>query len=230
MSGMTRQVIVFGSSLFSRMVCALFEGHGVQVAARTAHQQFMPPAVAEGPPFVAFETISQTHPPAEYELFVALEHSRNNVARAEIVQAAREQGYRLASFIHPSAQLGEGVTMGEHCLVLEGVIAQYGVRIGDNAVVGARCFFGQQAEVEANAYFGSSVFVDRHARIGRHCVFGSQVRIAEGVKVADWTYLKAFEDLTSSMRDPVFVHDALRAPGMIVDRRSESPSQSQPAP
>jgi hypothetical protein len=45
------------------------------------------------------------------------------------------------------------------------------------------------------------------------------VRIAESVKVPAWSYLKAFEDVRSSLAEPVFIHEALRASACIVDRR-----------
>lgn len=220
---MDSKIIVFGVSPFSRMVCALLEAGGKTVAARTAHVRFIPVAAGDGqtdgPPFVAFETLAQTHAPHEHQVIVALEHARANVARAEIAEAAKAMGYNLASYIHPSAQLGEGVTLGEHCLVLEGVIAQYGAHIGANAILGAKCFLGQQVRVQSNVYFGSGVFVDRFAQIGHHCTFGSQVRIAESVNVPNWTQVKAFEDLRESLKQPTLVLDGLRAPGFIVDRR-----------
>ncbi|MGF6924158.1 DapH/DapD/GlmU-related protein [Paraburkholderia sp. 40] len=216
---MSRKIVVFGISPFSRMVCSLFADSGADTVVRTAHQRFIPQDEHGDLPFVPFETLPQSHPPHEYEVFVALEHARQNIARAEIAETARQQGYRLASYVSPSAQLGARVVIGEHSLVLEGAIAQYDVRIGNNVIVGARCFFGQGTEIGENAYFGSAVFVDRFSKIGRHCTIGSQVRIAESVKVPAWSYLKAFEDVHSSLTEPVFIHEALRASGRIVDRR-----------
>ncbi|CAG9274088.1 hypothetical protein [Paraburkholderia unamae] len=216
---MSRKIIVFGVGPFSRMVCSLFADSGADAVVRTAHQRFIPQDEQGDLPFVPFEALAQSHPPHEYEVFVALEHARQNAARAEIAETARQQGYRLASYVSPSAQLGAGVVIGEHSLVLEGVIAQYGVQIGDNVIVGAKCFFGQGTEVGKNAYFGSAVFVDRYAKIGSHCTMGSQVRIAESVNVPAWSYLRAFEDVRASSTEPVFVHEALRAAARIVDRR-----------
>ncbi|WP_082814172.1 DapH/DapD/GlmU-related protein [Paraburkholderia monticola] len=216
---MSRKIVVFGISPFSRMVCALFADSGADTVVRTAHQRFIPQDEHGDLPFVPFETLAQSHPSHEYEVFVALEHARQNTVRAEIAATAKQQGYRLASYVSPSAQLGARVVIGEHCLVLEGVTAQYDVQFGDNVIVGARCFFGQGTEVGENAYFGSAVFVDRYAKIGHHCTIGSQVRIAESVEVPAWSYLKAFEDVRSSLTEPVFIHEALRASACIVDRR-----------
>lgn len=222
---MNRKIIVFGISPFSRMVCALMTSSGATVVARTAHKRYIPAEEKQdGPPFVAFETLEETFRPNDFEVFVALEHARWNAARAEIARAATLKGFRLASYVHPSAQLGEDVILGEHSLVLEGVIAQYGVRFGANAIIGAKCYFGQQAQVGSHTYFGSGVFVDRFAKIDSHCVLCSQVRVGESVAVPSWTQLKALEDVRTSLSNPTLVHEALRAPGFIIDRRTAQPS------
>lgn len=216
---MTRRIVVFGVSAFSRMVCSLLTNESSIVVARTAHERFIPETTSADLPFVPFEALIDQYPPGEHEIFVALEHARQNAARAELADCAKRQGYRLTSFVSPSAILDANVSVGEHTLILDGVIAQYGVQIGANAIIGAKCFFGQQVLIGANTYFGPSVFVDRFASIGGHCALGSGVRIAESVVVPDWTHLRPFEELRQSPTHPTLVHAALRAPGIVVDRR-----------
>lgn len=221
-SQVKRKVIVFGTSPFSRMMCALLCSAGIQVVARTAHERFIPPPNdldLKAAAFTPFEDLVQTFAPEEHEVLVALEHARWNAARAEIANEAKEKGYRLASYVHPTAQFGPDVTLGEHVMILEGVLAQYGACIGDNAIVGAQCFLGQQANIAADTYLGSLVVVDRFARIQEHCVLGSGVRIGESVNVPAWTQIKAFEDVSVSPTQPTLIHEALREPGFIIDRR-----------
>lgn len=192
-----------------------------QIVAHVAHGRFIPSSWLNPYPVIAFEEILDHYPVGEYEIFVALEHARNNVARAQIAAEARSLGYRLFSFVDPSASLAKGVKVSEHCLVLGNVTAQFGVYIGENVIIGANCFFGQGATIGADSYFGSGVFVDRFAKIGRNCVVGSQVRIAEGVSIHEWTFLKSFQEVTVSIKRPTIIHSALRTPGHIVDRRQK---------
>ena len=217
---MITKLVVFGITPFAEMVAHAFETRlGHEVVAQVAHRRFLPSVWTAPRPLVAFEEIETRFHPTEHQIFIALEHSRNNLARSEISIAARAKGYRLASFVDPSASLAPGVLVGDHCLILHNVVAQYGVEIGSNVIVGANCFFGQNARIGEDGYYGSGVFVDRFARIGRNCVLGSQVRVAEGAEIHAWTYIKSFQTIEASIQRPTLIHPGLRRPGRIVDRR-----------
>lgn len=218
------KVVVFGVNAFARMIAAGFEAFGERrVVAHTVHQRFLTEPEIGSTPVVAFEKLAEHFDPAEHEIFVAIEHARQNAARGEILDAAKQQGYRLASLISPGAQIAEDVALGEHCLVLENAVIQFGSRIGRNNFLFAHSFFGQGAQVGDHNYFGSGFFADRNVSIGSYSTFGSKVRVAESVQVHDWTFVKPFHDVTETLSAPTFIHSALRAPGRIVDRRTSHP-------
>jgi len=220
MPGAQRKLVVFGLGPFADMVVHLFEAQGGRdVVARTVHQAFMPAEWTGRPPLVPFEALAAHFRPEDHDVYVALEHNRLNAARAEIVASARALGYGLASFVSPTANIAAGVTFGEHCLVMDGAMAQYGASFGENCVIHANAFFGQNCRVGSNNYFSPGFFADRHAQIGSNSVFGSQVRVGESVAVSDWTFVKSFVIVDKSMPVPTFIHSALRTPGHIIDRR-----------
>jgi UDP-3-O-[3-hydroxymyristoyl] glucosamine N-acyltransferase len=218
---MKRRLVVFGTSPFSDWVTQCFDSGGThEVVARTAHRSFLRPAHDNATiPFVAFEDLVASLDPAEHDIFIALEHSQQNRARAELAAAADALGYGLASFVDPSSRIARDAQLGRHCFVAEEVTVQASARIGDNAILNARCFIGQAASLGDHVYLGNSVFIDRYASIGRHCVLGSQVRVAESVDIFDWSYVKAFEDVVTNLDSPTILHPSLRTPGHIVDRR-----------
>jgi hypothetical protein len=75
---MSRKIVVSGIGPFSRMICSLFADSGADTVVRTAHQRFIPQDEQGDLPFVPFETLAQSHPPHEYEVFIALAHARQN--------------------------------------------------------------------------------------------------------------------------------------------------------
>jgi|GEM_PF-5612317 len=217
---MKRKLIIFGNNGFAEMVAHYFEAEAQrEVVAFTVHERFIATSRFGSRPLVSFESLSSEFDPAAHDLFVALEHGRQNVGRAEVIEAARTMGFRLASFISRAARISAHAKIGEHCLVLENAIIQYGVEIGPNNLVSANSFFGQSCTVGANNYFGNGFFADRHVRIGSFGVFGSQVRIGEGLAVHDWANLQPFETVRESIRVPTIIHPILRAPGQVIDRR-----------
>lgn len=220
---MSSPLIVFGLGSFVDLVAHHFEAEGGRrVVAQSAHRRFIPAAWAGKRTLVAFEELAARFSPAEHEIFIALEHGGQNAARAEIAVAAKASGYRLASFVSPSARIAAGVDIGEHCFIMDGVVAQYGVRFGANNILHANCFFGQGSSAGDHNYFGAGCFIDRFARIGSHNVFGSQVRVREYLEVADWNSIKAFQTVEASLAQPTLIDAALRAPGFVVDRRKRN--------
>jgi UDP-3-O-[3-hydroxymyristoyl] glucosamine N-acyltransferase len=217
---MKRKLIIFGNNGFAEMVAHYFEEQADrEVVAFTAHERFISTAELGSRALLPFERIADEFSPADHELFVALEHGRQNVGRAEVAAEARDKGYRLASFVSPTANVSSRAQLGEHCLILENSVIQYGAEIGANNFIFANSFFGQSCRVGANNYFGSAFFADRHARIGSYSVFGSQVRVAESVVVHDWAHIQAFETLQESLHLPTIIHPILRTPGHVVDKR-----------
>jgi UDP-3-O-[3-hydroxymyristoyl] glucosamine N-acyltransferase len=218
------KVVVFGVNAFARMIAAGFEAYGGRrVVAHTVHERFLTEPRIGSKPAVAFETLSEHFDPAEHEIFVAIEHARQNVARGEILDEAKRLGYRPASLISPGAQIAEDVVLGEHCLVLENAVIQFGARMGRNNFLFAHSFFGQDTRVGDHNYFGSGFFADRNVTIGSFSTFGSKVRVAESVRVHDWTFVKPLHDVNETLSEPTFIHAALRAPGRVVDRRTSRP-------
>lgn len=216
-----RKLVVFGVGPFAEMAAHYFESAGgYKVVAYAAHEKFMPPSWHGPRPLHMFESLPAHFPPAEHEVFIALEHARQNMARAEIAAEAKAMGYRLASFISPTASIATNVAFGEHCFVMEQVVVQYGSCFAENNILGAKSFFGQACQIGAHNYFGAAFFADRSVVIGSHSVFESHVRVAASVQVHDWTFVKAFQDIASSITEPTIIHSALRAPGRVVDRHT----------
>ncbi|MGB8168324.1 MAG: hypothetical protein WCF18_12575 [Chthoniobacteraceae bacterium] len=217
---MKPKLIIFGNSAFAEMVAHYFEEQGDRfVVAFTAHEKFITQAQLGSRRLLPFESIVEAFAPSEHDMFVALEHGRQNVARGEVAAEASAMGYRLASFVSPYARVSSQARLGDHCLVLENAVIQHGVVMGENNFISANCFFGQSCQVGANNYFGSGFFGDRYVKVGSHSVFDSQVRIGESVSVHDWAHIQAFETIRQTVPLPTIIHPVLRTPGHVVDRR-----------
>ncbi len=100
------KLLIFGITPFASMVAHSFETRAARdVVAYVVHRRFIPPDWHNSRPLVAFEDLDTIFDPNEHEIFVALEHARHNLARSQIAAEACEKGYRLASFVDPSANI-----------------------------------------------------------------------------------------------------------------------------
>ena len=82
-----------------------------------------------------------------------------------------EPGVDPTAVIHPSAQLGEDVHIGPHCVVESGAV------IGARSVLVAGCYIGERVIIGADCCLQALVSVREHCRLG------ARVRLHNGVVI-----------------------------------------------
>jgi acyl-[acyl carrier protein]--UDP-N-acetylglucosamine O-acyltransferase len=60
----------------------------------------------------------------------------------------------MSTIVHPSARIGEGTTLGEHCVIGEGVQIGAGCRIGHHVVIHADTRIADQVRIDDHASLG----------------------------------------------------------------------------
>ncbi|WPB57761.1 hypothetical protein [Xylophilus sp. GOD-11R] len=228
---MDRPLVVFGNSEFAVWMARYFaEDAGRPPVAFTVHRRFLAAERIGAVPVRAFEDIATSLDPASHDIYVALEHGRNNLARAQVCDAATALGFSLASFVSPKAHVAASARIGPHTLVLEGATLQHGCSIGADTILRAGTFIGYDCRIGEHNYFGAQCFVDQHTRIGDFNTFGSGVRIAASRQIGDWNQIRAFQTLESDLRTPTLTHAGLRAEGRVYDRRAPRTAMPPPGP
>ena len=61
----------------------------------------------------------------------------------------------MSTIVHPSAQIGQATTLGEHCV------------IGENVQIGAGCQIGHHVVIHADTKIADQVRIDDHASLGK---------------------------------------------------------------
>jgi UDP-3-O-[3-hydroxymyristoyl] glucosamine N-acyltransferase len=128
--------------------------------------------------------------PAQGAMFVAFDERFGNFKRMELMQAAMARGFKLESFVAPSAVVppdaavgpnafvGEGVVLGIGCRVDFNAVVRDGARLGANAHLRPSCWLetgvlvGDEAEIGAHSILRMGAIVAPRTRVGRHCELG----------------------------------------------------------
>jgi acetyltransferase-like isoleucine patch superfamily enzyme len=91
--------------------------------------------------------------------------------------------------VHPTAWLGEDVSIGEGSVVLAGARITTNVRIGDgcfvghNVVISHDCRIGHRVRIDDGAMLNGNVVVHDDAHIGTGAILIPSIEIGEGAKV-----------------------------------------------
>lgn len=180
-----KKLVIVGDSSFAEIAYEYFTHDSpYEVVAFSVEQAHMTKTDLMGLPIVAFETLVEDYPPAEYEVFVAVVYTQLNHLRARLYQTAKNNGYRLASYISNKAFIWRNVTLGEHCFIFENNVIQAFSSIGNNVIMWSGNHIGHHTSVGNHCFIASHVVISGHCAIGDYCFFGVNAAVADRVTVA----------------------------------------------
>lgn len=119
----------------------------------------------------------------------------DNRARSSVASWLTENGVKLVSAVHPSAQLGRGVVMGSGTVVMAGAVVNSDTRIGNNVIVNTRssidhdCTIGDGVHIAPGATLcgtvsvGNGTFVGAGSTIIPNLTIGANVLVGAGAAV-----------------------------------------------
>lgn len=183
---MTKPLIIFGTTESAQLAHYYFTRDcGSEVAAFTVDAAFLREDGFCGCPVVPFESITESHPPSDFDLFVALGYSKLNAVRRSRFEAARAAGYTCPSYISPRASILNDHAIGSNCFILEDNTIQPFVRIGDNVTLWSGNHIGHHSVIEDHVFIASHVVISGNSRIGAASFIGVNATLRDGVSVGE---------------------------------------------
>lgn len=185
------KAIIFGADQFAEILYYFLQQEDkVDISAFVVDRQYRQSDVYLGLPLVDFEAVEQMYPPAEHGIYIALGYTNMNAAREIKYRQAQEKGYRILSYIHPSAVIN-AKSVGDGLIVMENVTIGYDCQIGDGNVFWANAHVAHHTKMGNFNFFTISVAVAGNIIIGNNCFFGNNCTIKNGIYIADKTLIGA---------------------------------------
>lgn len=217
---MTRELVIYGATSFAELMTRHFEAAGRRVAAYTVDRELLATASAARP-LVAFDELVDRWPPDRFDLFVAVGYRRMR-ARKTMFERARALGYRLASFVSPTAIVAPGVTLGENVVLLDQVLVEPLSSIGDDVVLWSGVTVCHESRVESHVFASARATLAGRTVVGEGSFLGVGAATINDVKLAPETHLLpgsfAFQDTEPMTR---YLGTPARAIGRHVERGIE---------
>jgi sugar O-acyltransferase (sialic acid O-acetyltransferase NeuD family) len=180
-----KRLVIFGASdlaLYARFYFSRDSAY--EVAAFTVHESFMQGPEFGGLPLAAFESVEERYPPHRFDMFVAVGTKQLNKVRAEVCRAARDKGYRLATYLSSKAVYVGEVNCGDNCFILEGTVIQPFAKIGSGAIVWSGGHIGHDAVIEDCCFLAPHVVLCGFVRIGERSFIGANACVKHRVTIA----------------------------------------------
>ncbi len=183
--GVAMRLVIFGAGdlaeichhYFTRYTAQAVDGFVVDDGRRTASHLL-------GLPVLTLREALAAWPPGSHEMFVAIGYGGGNANRQDKCGEMRGLGYRLASFVHPTA-VADGLSMGDNCLVSEHAVVQPYARLGDGVIVRAGSIVGHHATVGNYCYIAPGVTMGGACRIGERVFLGAGSLLRDRIHLVD---------------------------------------------
>lgn len=183
---MRKPLVIFGSGDIAQLAHFYFStDSNYEVVAFTVDEKYIKESELHDLPVVAFEDVAKNYPPDSYDFFVALSYSKLNSVRKEKFLAAKEMGYKLASFISSSATVLNEGRIGENCFILEDNTIQPFVTIGNNVTLWSGNHIGHHSVIHDHAFVASHVVVSGGVEIGEQCFVGVNSTLRDHIKIGE---------------------------------------------
>ena len=101
----------------------------------------------------------------------------DNKTRLNLLSTVEKMGLNIATIIHPSAQIGDQVTIGRGCVIFSNVVINYGATIGD------ACIINTAAIVEHDCKIGDGVHLSPGVNLGGGVSIGTRSWVGIGASV-----------------------------------------------
>lgn len=181
---MTKRLVIFGAGDIGQLAHYYFQRDSDhEVVAFTVDGEFMRAESFSGLPVVPFEDIVGKYPPHDHDIFVALSYAKLNAVRKEKYTAAKDAGYRLASYVSTKATLLNDGQIGDNCFILEDNTIQPFVRIGNNVTLWSGNHIGHHSVIGDHTFIASHAVISGGVEIGEQCFIGVNATLRDHIRV-----------------------------------------------
>lgn len=178
------RVVIFGTSGLAEMAHFYFtHDSDHEVVAFSVTGDHLADPEYKGLPVVPFENITDSHPPDEYAMYVAVGYGNVNRDRAAIYERAKGLGYELVSYISSKASFWDANEIGDNCFIFEDNTIQPFAKIGNDVVLWSGNHLGHWAEIGDHCFVSSHVVISGHTKIGPYSFLGVNSTFRDGIRV-----------------------------------------------
>ncbi|OUL88680.1 acetyltransferase [Paraburkholderia hospita] len=181
---MKKPLIIFGTGDIAQLACYYFNSDSkYEVAAFTVDREYITSPVFCELPVEPFDSLSNVYDIHNYELFIALSYTKINALRKEKYLAAKQMGYKIASYISSQASVLNGGAIGENCFILEDNTVQPFSKIGHNVTLWSGNHIGHHSTIMDHCFISSHVVISGGVEIGEQCFIGVNATLRDHIKI-----------------------------------------------
>lgn len=180
--------IIYGITDLAEKLYYMLRQSRIKVDAFTVNQKYMVQDKKEGIPVIPYEKLVVNA--AGCEVYIAIGYNQMNRGRERIYEEVKKRGFKVASFIHPSAIVSTA-QIGEGTLIFEDVVIGPYAYLGLCNICYPKSLIAHHAQIGDFNFFAISSSVAGNVMMGNRCFLGNSSFTKDGIEIADETLLGA---------------------------------------
>ncbi len=197
-----KKLVIFGTGDIAVLAHYYFEKDTeYEVVAFTVDAEYIDKDQLEGIPVYDFEKIEQLLHPGDCDMFIALSYAEMNKLRESKYKAAKDKGYRLASYISSYCTYLSQFDPGDNCFIFEDNTIQPFVKIGNNVTIWSGNHIGHHSEIQDHNFISSHVVISGHCVVESYCFVGVNSTIGHQVRIKKETLVGAGAIITKDTEE-----------------------------
>lgn len=196
-----KKLIIVGTSNNSKLARYYFERDTpYEVIGYTVENEYVTSPVFDDLPVIPLDSITDTHPTTEFDVFVAVGYSKMNKVRELLFNKVTELGYYTPNYISPDCNC-RSKKIGLNNFILEDNTIQPYVEIGDNNVLWSGNHIGHDVKIGNNNFITSHVVVSGFTVIENNCFLGVNSCFRDDIKISNYTLIGAGASIMKSTKE-----------------------------
>lgn len=115
----------------------------------------------------------------------------DNKARKMLAERAASRGARFTTALHPSAQVGIGVEIGQGTVVMANAVINTGSRTGIHVIINTAATVDHDCEIGDFVHLSPGVHLAGNVKVGQGAHIGIGACVIPGVRIGEWAVVGA---------------------------------------
>ena len=179
---MIKKLIIFGIGDVAELASFYFSKFtDYKVEAFSIDEEYIKDTSQGNTPII--KEVCTLYSPEDVEFFIALGYAKVNELRKQKFNLLKKMGYRLASFVSPSATFLSENKIGENVFILENNTIQPFVKIGNNVTMWSGNHIGHHTQILDHCFITSQVVISGRVIIEEQCFLGVNSTIRDRLSI-----------------------------------------------
>lgn len=189
---MSNRALIVGVGVLAERLCRYLEKENYKVVGFSVNRAYLPENdLLLGKNVFAIEDITSKFPPQpDIEIFNCIGYTKMNGVREEISKMLKTKGYKLGSYIHPSAHFW-GDSFGDGTICLNDVIVDEGCVLGEGNILYPCAHISHDNMIGNYNFFAVSSVTCGFVKIENRCFIGANSTIKNDLTVKSGTLIGA---------------------------------------